>query len=397
MMGKKIGNVGTLNIVSATMESINEIDRIENVGVVLHSRETAYLLPHLNIGNVGSTIEVDNNIRKATGRFIADANYLQSFENPTTVMVMGALIIDKDVSIEDIKHTECQFYVSGVVYTPEHVKGAVGSILNGYSGMIETYGQSLPRMEYGNINMTNGYLEGLHDQSALVASGKITLHEDVDLALFSKKIASIVLNGKAIISENQEKVFYEKATVNGKVEVTPTGYLKLSKSLQLTNRSIKRFKESLLYTSSPLIFDKTVSREAMQSAFASIHSTSYIICHEEIEDLVYECLNRFETDVISYTDSFRFVQKEQWEQEDAEALDEDTVVIIHTDLTLTDRVNPDLLTEKLSAIHLFGTLYVANSAQKASVQKLLATPKGKILDTSVEKKNSFGNIGELSL
>ena len=43
-MSQRIGNVGLLNLVNATEESVKGIERIENVGLVLYGKENAHLL-----------------------------------------------------------------------------------------------------------------------------------------------------------------------------------------------------------------------------------------------------------------------------------------------------------------------------------------------------------------
>ena len=161
-MGRKIGNIGTLNIVRATEESIKEIEQINNVGLVLYSRETVHLLPLLNANNIGKTFEIDHDTRSVSGSLTIDSDYLMAFDQTILIMVSGVCIIDKNVTVEQLKQTKCQLYVSGVVYTPPHLHGATGLILRSTSGTIETYEEELPHYTVGNVTLSNGYLEGLN-------------------------------------------------------------------------------------------------------------------------------------------------------------------------------------------------------------------------------------------
>ena len=54
--GKIIGNVGTLDLRTATAETVAQIQRIGNVGIVLYTPETAGLILRLNLGNVGASM-----------------------------------------------------------------------------------------------------------------------------------------------------------------------------------------------------------------------------------------------------------------------------------------------------------------------------------------------------
>lgn len=398
MMGRKIGNIGTLNIVRATEESIKEIEQINNVGLVLYSRETAHLLPLLNANNIGKTFEIDHDTRSVSGSLTIDSDYLMAFDQTILIMVSGVCIIDKNVTVEQLKQTKCQLYVSGVVYTPPHLHGATGLILRSTSGTIETYEEELPHYTVGNVTLSNGYLEGLNNQTPLLVSGKLSIEPDLDLELFKQKIARVILTGKATLYKHQEQIFHKKATVLGKVEVIPTDYLELKKALSLTKQSIKRFKQRSIYTNKPILIDASVSREAFEKAFSSIHSTSYVVCPENLEDLVYEALDQIETEVLSFTTHVRMVEEEEWHGDDAEMLNEDTALVVEKSLTLSDSVTPELLGKRLQEIHLFGTIYTVSSSQKALVQRLLQTNHGEVIDLSKQElKEGLDNIGELTL
>ena len=55
--GKVIGNVNVLDIRHATEDSIAGIEKIGNVNIVVHTRETAPLVGRLRAGNLNATIE----------------------------------------------------------------------------------------------------------------------------------------------------------------------------------------------------------------------------------------------------------------------------------------------------------------------------------------------------
>ncbi|WP_054707250.1 hypothetical protein [Bacillus sp. JCM 19041] len=251
-------------------------------------------------------------------------------------------------------------------------------------------------MKNGKFELTNQFLNSITDQAPILINGLITLAQDLDLALFHSKVERIDVNGKALLCQEQETTFSAKATVNGKIEVIPEGFMPYRSSLQLSNRSIRKFKNQFIYTNKPIIFEKEISREQFSAAFQSIHSTSYIICHEEIEDLVYETLNQIETEVYVYTEAIRYVKNEKWSVEDITALDLGTTIVVHEKLVLPDVM--DDLVAKRSVIIIIGELHVPNDMVKAAVQSLVQTYDGLIVNTSIQEDTlELHNIGELSL
>lgn len=397
-MGMTIGNVGLLNIVNATEESIRDIEKIENVGLVLYAKETAPLLAKLKINNIGQTLETNQQARIVNGRLLIDGAFLEAMKEPCTFLVNGLVIVEKNVTIEQLKQVACQLVVNGSVYVPPALNGAVSLLLKTVSGSIETYTDHLPRIETGIVQLTNSYLEALPPGQHIIVNGKLELTPDLDMALFSEKIARLTINGKALLYITQEQAFYAKASVVGKVAVVPSGFQVKMRTLRLNEHSIKRFNGTSLYTTKPLLLQRGVSREQLKTAFAAIHSTSYIVCHEELEDLVYERLHRFETDVLSYPGAFRLIEKEDWQQEDIEWLEANTTLIVDDTLTITEKISEKLLTEKIGALDLFGTIYTADAAQKALLQNKLRTPKGIMIDQSNQSTRSgMDNIGELTL
>ncbi|GIN10413.1 hypothetical protein J26TS2_02800 [Shouchella clausii] len=397
-MGMTIGNVGLLNMVNATEESIRDIEKIENVGLVLYAKETAPLLSKLNINNIGQTLETSHQARIVNGRLLIDSAFLEAMLEPCTFLVNGLVIVAKDVTIEQLKQAACQIVVNGSVYAPPALKGAVNLLLKTVSGSVETYTDHLPRIETGIVQLTNSYLEALPPSQHIIVTGKIELMPDLDMTLFSERIARLTINGKVLLYITQEQAFYEKASVVGKVAVVPSGFQATKGTLRLNEHSIKRFNGTSLYTTQPLLLQKGVSREQLKAAFAAIHSTSYIVCHEELEDLVYERLDRFETDVLSYPTACRFIEKEDWSLEDVERLEANTTIIVDDTLTITEKIAENVLNEKIGTLDLFGTIYTADAAQKALLQSKLRTPKGIMIDQSNQSTRSgMDNIGELTL
>lgn len=396
-MGQKIGNIGVLNLINATEESLKDIEHINNVGFLLYSSKTAALLTKVNIGNIGKSISLDGEYQLVNGSFTLDAAFLEMEKEEKIVLVNGIMIISNDVTSELLNTAKTSFYANGIIYAPAHLKGSVQALMKTISGSMVTYEGQEPILKNGTLTVDNGFLQSLSGEENLAINGVLTLDEQLDLNLFSEKINRLDINGVVTLYEQQLEAFSNKGIINGVQEVIPAGHIKIKSLLSLDSRSIRRFKGQAIFTKKPIIINKDVTRDAFTNAFKSIHSTSYITCHEDIEDLVYESLAKFDTDVYTFTNELRFVSKETWSRDDLMLLGDDTILIIDDKLTINESpIIEDF--SKISSIILKGDIHVPDRQTKAMIQKLVNVSKGTIIvDSEINHGPELKNIGELTL
>ncbi len=129
-MNQRIGNVGLLNLINATAESIKGIEKIENVGMVLYRQGNAQLLTKMNIGNIGSSVEVPEGYRYLNGMLNLDVSFLESIVEPVKLVVNGIVIISRDVQADQLKADQLSLIVNGNVYCPAHLTGHSRSNIN---------------------------------------------------------------------------------------------------------------------------------------------------------------------------------------------------------------------------------------------------------------------------
>jgi hypothetical protein len=401
-MSQRIGNVGLLNLVNATEESIKGVERIENVGLVLYGKENAHLLTKLNIGNIGSSLEIPVGYRLFNGVFTLDQNYLSSIVEPVFLLVNGVVIIDKNVQADQVQTGQLNLVVNGTVYSPAHLSGVAGKLLSKGSGTVETYHGTPPRLENGKFTLTNSFLQSVEEPLYLVVNGLLTFAQDLNLDQFNEKINKLEVNGKISLHENQEVYLYKKLSslTTCLVEVIPAGYEVLAKPLRLNARSIRRFQQKKWYTNKPVIIESDVSREMLTKAIEKIYSTSVIICPEEVEDLVYERLSLMETEVLPYENNFILIDGEEvWTNDQFLALDQPVAMIVNGQLILDGDVSEEALRSKVSTLDVLGEVIVREKKLKGILQNVIRLNTGTI---EVEKGkeetgNTLQNIGELSL
>ncbi|KYG30490.1 hypothetical protein [Alkalihalobacillus trypoxylicola] len=394
-MGQKIGNIGELNMIQATEESIQQIERINNVGSVICTPKTVKLLSQMKIENIGSTIVVEEDWQLIKGLFILDDHYIESASEHSVVFIQGVLLVDNEISVDSLQKCQTEFVVMGAVYTPKHIKGAVQTKIKKITGGIIEFDGKQPFIQSGKIELDEGFLQSLELDENILVNGTLTLSNNVDIDTFYSKINRLDVNGVLFLTKEQQSILGKKITVNGKTVIIPTGYQKIDSKLQLHNRSIKRFKQAAIYTKKPILLAENITREQFQQAFRSIHSLSFIICHESIEDLVYEALDSFETEVFSYQEHYRFIEKENWTKREVELLEPNTTIIVNGQWSIEEEFDEELLNKNI-VIELKGTIYTPNESMKHYVQKNIQTQNGSVYShLKQEDQYDLDNIGEL--
>jgi hypothetical protein len=400
-MNQHIGNVGLLNLVNATEESIKGIERIENVGMVLYRKENAHLLSRLNIGNIGSSMEIPENFSLFNGVLNVDEAYLQSISEQVNLLVNGVVIIDKNVQPEQMNKEKLNLRVNGKVYSPAHLSGLASGVLSKGSGAVETYHGARPRFENGKFTLTNSFLQSIDEPLHLVVNGVLSFSKELNMDLFNEKISKLEVNGMIALYENQEAFLYKKiaSLTTCRVELIPEGYEEVTKPLRLNSRSIRRFKNKKLYTKKPLIIESDVSREMLSGAIAKIHSTSVIICPEEVEDLAYELSSLLDTEILSYQHSFVMIDGEDvWSNDQFLALEKPTNFIVKGQLILDQDVDGEVLRNKVLSFDILGEVLVRDKNLKGSLQNLIRLNTGSIEEErKQEDVVKLHNVGELSL
>lgn len=404
MMGQRIGNVGLLNLLNATEESIKTIERIENVGAVIYRAGNANLLSALNIGNMGTSLELPENYHYYSGELTVDAAYLQSLGGELKLLVNGIVIFKDDVETKDLENQLLTLIVNGEIYTPSHLNGLVSRLFPAGNRTIKSYTGGPPRFENGHFTLSNSFLNAAESPMHLVVDGVFSLSKELDMDLFNEKISNLDVNGVLRIHEEQESYLYKKmaSAPNGVVQVIPAGYEVLEKALRLNSRSVRSFKGKKLFTKKPLIFEKDVTREAFDAAIEKVNSKSYIICSEELEDLVYEKLDRLETEVLSYEHQYVLVEDEQnWSNAQFASLPQPVNLIVEGLLILADDVTEETLNSKVAAVDNFGGIESSGDEQKGALQNKLRINEGQLKgpsDDSVGKEyTGLQNVGELAL
>ncbi|WEG12440.1 hypothetical protein PU629_20450 [Pullulanibacillus sp. KACC 23026] len=402
-MGQKIGNVGVLNLLHATEESIQGIERIQNVGVVYYTSETAGLLTKLSIDNVGQGIEIPEGYSLLKDSLYLDRDYLNTITAPLKLFVIENVVLDWTIEPDQLKTGFLELCVKGNVYCPSHLAGAVHYLLSKEAAAIIPYKDAPPRIEKGYLELTNSYLQSFDRPQHLILKGLLKFAKDLDPDLFMEKVSRLEVKGSVTINEEQEPYLYKKMPSLAKTKVTilPKGYDVLKKSLRLNARSIRRLRKKKLYTEYPIILEADISREQLSEAITHIRSTGIIICHEQVEDLVFEITDDIETEVVTYENSFVLIEDDQkWSNDQLLALKQPTSFIVTGELTFDQDVQEDTLLAKIKTLDIFGEVIIPVKSLRGTLQSLIRINEGEINAEETEtegQSTQLSNLGQLTL
>ncbi|WP_438431583.1 hypothetical protein [Gorillibacterium sp. sgz500922] len=401
-MGRKIGNIGVLNLLHATEESISDIESIANVGLLISTPESTKLLARMNISNVGKSIELPQGYRLITGQFEITEKFLEQLETsgePAHYAVTGTVLIHRSVTAEQLQRTRLAVQTVGIAYVPKHLHGAVESVVE--ANKLVLYDGAPPRTEAGTFVLSNAYLNSLEEPTSLIVAGTFILPEDLDLTLADRMLKELTVAGTARLREGQSAFFYRKSDslAGCRVEIIPDGFQQLDRLLKLNQRSLRRFRKAKVYTRSPILLDADVTREALAAAFERIDSNSYVVCSEELEDLVYELCPSLEAEVLTYPHSYLYIEdQETLSEAELNALPAPVQVVVEGSLTFAEDVQSETLAAKVSGLDSFGSVTVPNARFKGWLQPYIRTQQGYVQVPSDSAGDGYlNNIGVLTL
>ena len=395
-MSKKIENVGLLDLTSATEESISEIERIENVGALLLSRNTAKLAGRIRIGNLGVSDVVPDNCKVMQGRVEMNHSYFVNLKEPLSLFINGQVIIKQDVTAEDIENGLLFLEINGQIICPKKISGSVQSKCSKINGKLLTYDDNY-YVSTGKINIDDSFLKSLDDLSSLVIIGKVMVNSSLDESLFNQKIKNMEILGSILIKEEYLDIFNKKLENRDgcKVEVIPAGYAYIDEDLQLNKMSIKRLNNVRLYVSGMLKLDDDITADMLEGRIEKLKIKDAILCRSELTEPVFDRCDDYTVSICDYSGRVYVIDGEHTLTEsELKYSPEKTTYVVQGSLKVGDDVAPESIFEKVEYIYNFGE--ITCSPEIYGVLQLKARKStGEINQNTGKDEDS--NIGYLKL
>lgn len=399
-MGRKITNIGVLDLRDATDETIADITSIGNVGMILYNRNTAHLLTKLNIGNMGASVDAPANAKLVTGQMEITRDVLESVTAPMSLVLTGQLFVEPDLEAADIDRCFGDIIITGQIVAPKHLLPIIQSKLKNQTGQMVAYPRD-GRLIRGKAVVTDDFLMSLDKGTVLVVIGGMILLEPVDETLFQERIAGIELTGKAVIREEFRRIFYEKLTSHSqaRVEIIPEGFRYCPDPMVLDSDSLLKMKSEKLYCRQFVRLDAAVTAEMFDHAVAALKTNEFVVCSESLKSAVLDKAVVPETTVLTYTGKLIHVEGEDTlTGPELEFTDGKIALLVTGELAIDPNVEPELLIEKIEVLDNFGEVS-GNPRQLGALKTKLRTRKGEMTDSTreTEIEEGLSNVGYLKL
>jgi hypothetical protein len=397
--GKVIGNVGIVDLRNATEASISNIARIENAGLVIYSLETAALLPRLRLRNVGGMLEVPAGTKIIEGQMTINTEFFQALTSPVDLVVAGQLMVQSDISTEDVQKGLGELSVAGQIYCPEHLAGIFQSKMRSLMGQFVIY-PSGAQLIKGKLDLDENTLRGLTDGSSLAIVGALRISHALPNDLLEQKIGRLQVMGSIRCPEENVQVIQARlANKDAKITSIPAGFELVEKPLTLDSFVLESLQTRKLYCTGNVRIDPTVEPSLLDSHLEALICKAMVLCPARLRGILAHKIDPLKTKVIFYEGELWLVDGEaRLSQSRFDYLEDKAVLVVTGELSLDPALDPKVLASRLSAVHNSGEIR-GTVEQIAAIQARLGLNEGELIDTAAETgpEEQLGNIGHLVL
>jgi len=396
---KTIGNVGTLDLRSATEEAVAAAGRIGNVGLILCSAQTAPLVPRLSIGNAGGVFEVASDARLCTGTMEIDRNSLSDSAGNRNLVVVGQLLVRPDVTAAEIERGLDALHVCGQVLCPRSVASALKAKLKDLIGELRAYDGDA-RLTVGKLTLDAASLGALDDGSQLMVIGKVEAPAILEDSLLRRKVARLEIIGKLFCRGENLAAFRDllgDAEAPG-ISSVPEGFEPVTGSIVLEAATLSSLPGRKLHCRRSLRFGPDLDAETLDRAVEALRVEGLLICPAALKEVVARKCPLLETKAVFYEGELWLIDEPaELPASRFEYLEGRATLVVREPLRISPGVEPRTLADRLHKIHNLDTI-VCTAEQMGAIQARLGLNEGRLVDSSREEESEgIGNVGTLKL
>jgi hypothetical protein len=400
--GTVIGNINILDLRKATAETIASISKVGNVNVLLYSRETAPLIPTLNLGNINVSVEAPQDAQAVTGQVVINREFVEGREEPVFLVVTGQVLVKPEVKAEDVEKGIAGLVVVGQILCPEPVLGAIQAKTVQLVGQSKAYPAS-GRLIMGSLTMDETFLKGLEDGSELVILGSLRLPEVLPGDLIEQKLTRLHVNGGIRVHQANAELIQARLT-NGarKMTVIPEGYALVSNPLALDDTVLDALPSRKLFCLERVEVDRSANPELLDEGIEQLIVKDLLLCPAALKGIMSRKCNILDTKAIFYEGELWLVDgHEQLSASRFEYLEGKATLVVTGALAVDQEVEPSVLAQRLGKVHNMGAIK-CTPEQKGAIQARLGMNEGAIGageedEEPKEGARFLGNVNHLVL
>lgn len=357
-----IRNVAVLDMTHATEESIAQVEKVENVALVLISHETRHLLSRLTIENVASVKEVDAGAVPLEVNGSHTLSELPADRN-TFLMVNGTLTVSADTKPEALSHGLSGGVINGTLCASESQMRAISGAGVSVNGSTYVYPDgAAPRP--GAAALTAAEAAALQNPPFLMK--QVMVEAGALQALAERGMPLYGVRG-AYIYEKDAPTFFRVWKGSGNIVQVPDGFAMMqgSQTLGVHNALMLRGKR---YINGDLLLREDVTETSLAGLDALCVSGRLLTPVALIGRLL--AILRNEPELVPYEGKLINVDG-KYNVTSAAMLGEGKVAInIDGRIAFDPSIDPEALRARITMLYVDGNLH-ATDAQHAALLPVL--------------------------
>jgi len=401
--GRRIGNVNVLDLRRTTEEAVADIGGIGNVNMLVYSKETLGLIHRLSIGNVNLSIEIpaEPELRLVAGSCEIGRDGPREDARQAYLFVMGHVLVDSETPAEQVReHLDSLggIAVMGCVFCPRSVAGSVQSKVSHIMGSLIAYPDDA-KLIGGSLDLTTGFLATLEGPAKLVVTGSLRSIEVVPDRI-SEKIASLQVHGGIVCAEeNVDALRSVLVSTRAGMTVIPAEHRFIEDELTLDEATLSGLRDAKLCCTGNVVIDQRTPPHLVDKSLSSLRSLGLILCPEPLREAMKGKLDLLEDRAIFYVgDLWQVRGEETLHPGRFEFTDGPITLLVSGELRIAEDVPPQLLAERLVAVHNRGEIR-CSAEQMGAIEARLGLRDGEIrgLEPRDDSPYDVGNANMLAL
>ena len=394
---------GTLDMRETTEQTASRIKHV-NAGNVLVSAETRPLMTMFSI-NMGSVIEVPVEVRQKTvhSREVMGREAFSGEGAPLFILNSGNIILEPDVTAEDVERSWFGVLNSGSILYPEHVAGAIMTRLSENPGSHSSY-RSSARLVVGDVQLDEVYLASMANDSDMVITGDLQIVQAVPDNLIDQKIKTLNVKGTVFCCEKNLSALasrFDPRAGTPKTWAIPEGFEIVDNELSLNSRNMQTWKDRSIFATENVTIHEEVDQHTLDSALAGLICTGTVLCPDSLHEVLSKKSDTLKTRVVYYDGALWVVHTTVMLQKSRFDFLEGTATLYNTGVVaIAEDVEAQLLHDHLAGVYNWGVIS-CNPDQKGAVEARMVVNEGVVDVTVLEEADSGqpdtqdeGTIGE---
>jgi hypothetical protein len=393
---KKIGNINILDLRKTLPEAVAEIGEIGNVNLVLYTAETAALLSKLSIGNLNSSVEVPSTgkLEMLFNKTTLTHSYFENLVEPVFMFIAGKVIVDTDVTREDIDGKISGLIVAGKVLCPDALTGVFQAKATAMYGKLMAY-PTMKQVIQNSLELDENTLRSFENGSELAVMGSLSLPKVLPAALLEQKLKKLfVLDEIFCHEENVDSLKARIADGSGDFKVVPAGFEQVEQSLKIDAILLETLKGKKLYCKEQVIIDADVTAAAFETQIEGIASERLIVVPLAIKSAFVKKCDLLKNQVVFYEGTLFLVEDEQTLRTSYLSAVEGKITLVVTGaLTIDPGVDYTVLAERLAKAHNLGAIRCTPD-QMGVIQARMGLQKGALEDSTRKEEEPAAETNE---